>query len=59
MLKTFILPSRMWQVIIVADTGLATHAIPCLIAEQYYPYVFAMPLTWSEQGISARTMPRK
>ena len=45
MLKTFVPPGWVQQVIVVADAGFAANATLRLITEQHYAYVFAMART--------------
>jgi hypothetical protein len=43
MLKDFVPPAWVQQIIVVADAGFAANATMHLIAEKHYTYVFAMP----------------
>lgn len=45
MLKTFVPPGWVQQVVVVADAGFAANATLRLITEKHYMYVFAMPRT--------------
>ena len=45
MLKDFVPPAWVQQVVVVADAGFAANATLRLITEKCYPYVFAMPRT--------------
>ena len=45
MLKDFVPPAWVQQIVVVADAGFAANAPMHLIAEKPYPYVFAMPRT--------------
>lgn len=45
MLKAFVLPRWVQQVVVVADAGFAANAPLRLLAEKRYGYVFAMPRT--------------
>jgi Transposase DDE domain len=45
MLKTFVPPAWVKQVVVVADAGFAANATLQLITEQHYAYVFAVPRT--------------
>ena len=45
MLKAFVPPGWVQQVVVVADAGFAANATLRLITEQHYAYVFAMPRT--------------
>lgn len=45
MLKDFVPPTWVRQLIVVADAGFAANATLHLITEQHYTYVFAMPRT--------------
>lgn len=45
MLQAFVPPTWARQIVVVADAGFAANATMCVIAEQHYMYVFAMPRT--------------
>ena len=45
MLKDFVPPAWVQQVVVVADAGFAANATLRLITEKCYTYVFAMPRT--------------
>jgi hypothetical protein len=45
MLKDFVPPAWVRQIVVVADAGFAANATLRLITEQHYTYVFAMPRT--------------